>query len=67
MRYDYKCLNKKCLKEFEVNVPVETKIKFRRHAGVTCSHCHSRNVIKVISAPAVHFKGKGFYTTDKNE
>lgn len=32
---------------------------------IACPSCDSRRVQKRLSAPAVHFKGSGFYVTDK--
>lgn len=67
MRYDYKCLNKKCGKSFVLDVPVYTRIERRKHTGAVCSWCHSRNVVKVIGVPGIRFVGKGFYSTDKDK
>ena len=47
---------------------ITSKLEGRRHVGATCPHCHSRNVIKLISRKVnVVYKGKGFYSTDKKE
>jgi predicted nucleic acid-binding Zn ribbon protein len=68
MWYDYKCLNRKCLKPFEVSLPITSKIEGRKHLGVTCPHCHSRNVVKLIPRRVhVTYKGSGFYSTDKDK
>lgn len=37
---------------------------FSEPAPETCVVCGQAPVAKVLSAPAVHFKGSGFYTTD---
>ena len=53
--YDYKC--KKCGHRFE---------KIQRHAERAVKKCPECGGVleKLITAPAVHFKGSGFYGTD---
>ena len=53
--YDYKC--KKCGHRFE---------KIQRHSERAVKKCPECGgvVEKLITAPAVHFKGSGFYGTD---
>jgi len=51
--YEYKC--KYC------SLKTETRDYFE--FGPECDGC-GRNMIRVWSSPAVHFKGSGFYKTD---
>jgi len=67
MKYDYKCLNKKCRKNFILDVISTTKIEGRRHVGAVCPLCHSRNVVKLLSAPPIHFKGAGWGKDKKDK
>jgi putative FmdB family regulatory protein len=53
--YDYSCDS--CHKTFEVSQ------KFTDEPLQTCQYCSGR-VRKLISAPAVVFKGSGWYVTD---
>ena len=53
--YEYKCL--KC------GELVETIQKFSDPPYVICPHCGGE-LKKLISAPAIQFKGSGFYLTD---
>jgi putative FmdB family regulatory protein len=52
--YEYRCANGHTFEAFQSfsDAPLET-----------CEECGAR-VQKVLSAPALHFKGSGFYTTD---
>jgi len=54
--YEYKC--RKCHHRFE-----EIQ-KFAARPITKCPKCHAGKVEKLISAPAVHFKGTGWYVTD---
>lgn len=55
--YDYKCTN--CDKQFELMQ------SFSDEPIKDCPYCHGKNTVhKVISEPAVVFKGSGFYCTD---
>lgn len=68
MKYDYRCLNRKCGKDFVLEMSITSKIEGRRHVGSVCPNCHSRNVVKLIPRKVhVTYRGKGFYTTDKND
>lgn len=68
MKYDYICLNKKCGKTFVLEMSITSKLEGRRHAGASCPHCHSRNVVKLIPRKVhVVYKGSGFYSTDKGK
>ncbi len=54
--YEYQCKN--CGHRFE-------KIqKFSDEPIRECPQCHKQTVEKLISAPAVQFKGEGWYVTD---
>ena len=54
--YEYQC--KKCEHRFE-------KIQSFSDAPIKkCPSCGANAVEKLLSAPAVHFKGSGFYVTD---
>ena len=54
--YEYQC--KKCKHRFE-------KIQSFSDAPIKkCPSCGAKAVEKLFSAPAVHFKGSGFYVTD---
>ena len=54
--YEYECKN--CGHRFE-------KIqKFSDPPHTTCPKCNQEGVQQVISAPAVQFKGSGWYVTD---
>jgi putative FmdB family regulatory protein len=54
--YEYQC--KKCKHRFE-------KIQSFSDAPIKkCPRCGANAVEKLLSAPAVHFKGSGFYVTD---
>jgi len=54
--YEYECEN--CHKRFE-------KIqKFSDPPADVCPHCGKGPVKKLLSSPAIQFKGSGFYITD---
>ena len=54
--FDFKCL--KCEATFEYARPFGSTEKPK------CTECSSKRTEKLISTPAVHFKGSGFYKTD---
>jgi len=54
--YEYEC--KSCGHHFEKIV------KFSDPPHTTCPKCNHEGVRQVISAPAVQFKGSGWYVTD---
>jgi putative FmdB family regulatory protein len=54
--YEYEC--SKCHHRFE-----EIQ-KFSDRPITKCPKCRTGKVVKLISAPAVHFKGTGWYVTD---
>ncbi len=54
--YEYECKN--CGHRFEKIV------KFSDPPHTTCPKCNHEGVQQVISAPAVQFKGSGWYVTD---
>lgn len=41
----------------------ETNIPYKEHQVPNCHVCN-KPMRKLISAPAIHFKGSGFYKTD---
>jgi len=53
--YEYECSS--CLDNFDI------RQSFSDDALKTCSKC-SGELRKVISSPAIHFKGTGWYVTD---
>jgi len=55
--YDYKCLT--CQALFEV------RQSWNDDSLITCIMCVDTEVKKQFSAAPVHFKGQGFYATDK--
>ena len=57
--YTYRC--KKCEHEFEKL----TNIK-KSDEPQPCEKCESMETARVIAAPAVHYRGSGFYSTDYN-
>lgn len=54
--YEYRCPD--CQHEFDAMQRMSDD-----PIGV-CPECGSTNVARVLSAPAIHFKGSGFYNTD---
>jgi putative FmdB family regulatory protein len=54
--YDYKCT--RC------NLNQEINHGWHNRPVVLCNYCNEP-MVKVIGAAATHFKGKGFYSTDK--
>ena len=54
--YDYLCPD--CGKQEEVNRPIDL-----RDAHLACQICGAQ-MGRVLSTPAIRFKGSGFYTTD---
>jgi len=57
MRYQYKC--NQCNSELEV----ERSITEEERAPI-CMDCHA-TMSRVWSAPAIEFRGRGWYSTDK--
>lgn len=59
--YEFECDNEKC----EANARIEKEISITKSHEIECPFC-GENMRKVYSSvPAVHFKGSGFYSTDK--
>ena len=56
--YDYKC--KHCNHIFEVEHPMSERPK------IHCPQCH-QEAQRLISSPAIKFKGNGFYNTDSGD
>ncbi len=57
MKYTYICNNKKCKYEFEKEHSMKESPKFK---CLKCSGCTTRKIF----APALRFRGPGFYITD---
>ncbi len=56
--FDFQC--QKCGTVFEETLPFGSKTL------PPCVKCKSKRVEKLMSPPAIHFKGSGFYKTDAN-
>ena len=56
MLYEYKCNSCNTISEIEQKIS-EDKL-------TECPICDSSDFTRLISAPAVHFKGTGWYKTD---
>lgn len=54
--FDFRCA--KCNAMFEFARPFGSKLK------PVCPECKSKKTEKMLSPPAIHFKGAGFYKTD---
>ncbi len=54
--FDFRC--QKCSHTFEFNRPFGSK------EVPVCPECGHKKAEKLISPPAIHFKGSGFYKTD---
>lgn len=55
--YEFQC--KKCGHRFE------RMLKMTAEHPTDCPHCRAKNtVVQLLSAPAVQFKGSGWYVTD---
>lgn len=65
MRHEYRC--KDCRKKFEVEVITTSALEGRRKVSPKCPTCGSKSVVKLISKPAIIFKGTGFYKTDNKK
>lgn len=63
MKYDFVC--NECYKTFEVEVIGISKLEVRRSIVQKCPYCKSKNTRKLLTAPAIVFRGKGFYKNDK--
>jgi putative FmdB family regulatory protein len=57
MRYEYKCRD--CKHKFEVSISIKDW-----NVLIYCPKCRSENTYRLISKPAIIFKGDGFYVTD---
>jgi putative FmdB family regulatory protein len=60
--YEFQCENDDC----EADARIEKEISMSKvHDGIECPFC-SEPMRKVYSSvPAIHFRGSGFYSTDK--
>lgn len=65
MIYHYICLD--CGKNFSHDVPMTSRIENGKHINAKCSSCKSKNVKKLLNSAPVHFRGSGFYSTDKDK
>lgn len=62
MKYDYQC--RKCTKVFEVEIAI-TDLENKK---VRCPQCKSTKTRRAYIQPViVHYKGLGFYITDKDK
>jgi len=57
----YRCIE--CGREWEILESMHGEIRPQDK----CPRCKGRNIRRVITAPAVHFKGSGFYENDYKE
>ena len=45
----------------------EKRVSFTQTQAPPCDTCESPNVQRRLSAPAIHFKGNGWYVTDSKK
>ena len=45
----------------------EKRVSFSATAAPPCDSCESTNVERLLSAPAIHFKGSGWYINDSKK
>lgn len=45
----------------------EKRVSFTQSTAPACGSCESNNVQRRMSAPAIHFKGSGWYVTDSKK
>ncbi|MEZ4860768.1 MAG: zinc ribbon domain-containing protein [Caldilineaceae bacterium] len=57
--YEFTCTN--CGSNFE------KRVSFSAVTTPACDSCQSPNVQRRVSAPAIHFKGSGWYITDSKK
>lgn len=57
--YEFAC--KECGTKFE------KRVSFSATAAPPCDNCESENVERLLSAPAIHFKGSGWYINDSKK
>lgn len=55
--YEFEC-------DCEANLRFEKELKINENHTIKCPVCGDQ-MRKIYSAPNVHFKGSGFYSTDK--
>ena len=59
--YEFQCDNSDC----EADARIERELSMTKvHEGIDCPFC-SEPMRKVYSSVPAHFKGSGFYSTDK--
>lgn len=63
----YRCRNSECRHEFTLDVPTTSNLESRKYVKAHCPVCTSKRVDRLIEAPALIFKGTGFYVTDKDK
>ena len=63
--YDFKCWNKEC-EDFNIEKAYDMTVKeYKEMLYIACECCGEPLHRSYSSMPAVHYKGLGFYTTDK--
>lgn len=45
----------------------EKRVSFSATTAPPCDNCESENVQRLLSAPAIHFKGSGWYINDSKK
>ena len=45
----------------------EKRVSFSATSAPPCENCESENVQRLLSAPAIHFKGSGWYINDSKK
>lgn len=58
--YEFECDNEDC----ECNLHIEKEISITKAHDLECPFC-GESMRKVYSSVPVHFKGSGFYSTDR--
>jgi len=58
--YEFVC--EKCKEEFDIKLTIENLTAIK----VLCPKCGNSNLKRVWNIPFIHYRGKGFYNTDKD-
>jgi putative FmdB family regulatory protein len=51
----------------DCGIKFEKRVSFSATAAPPCDNCQSENVERLLSAPAIHFKGSGWYINDSKK